>query len=84
MSNNDIYVENGYKNRVDYLKSLAEDYCVDDSVVFALASMLGRNEDFDGLVSALEDYERDEERLLDGTPSFNSILSICALCLVIV
>jgi hypothetical protein len=57
MANKNVYVENGYKNRKDYLESLSDDYGVDESVVFALADMLGSNEDFDGLVSELEDYE---------------------------
>ena len=54
---NNIYVENGYKNRKDYLHSLAEDFDVDYSTVAALASVLGPNEDFDGLISELEDME---------------------------
>lgn len=55
-----IYQQNGYANRKDYLKCLAEDYGVDINTVLALANMLGPNEDFDGLVSAVEeasDYE---------------------------
>lgn len=55
MSN--IYKENGYKNRKEYLESLAEDYGIDYGTVAMLASILGASEDFDGLVSALEDYE---------------------------
>lgn len=55
MSN--IYKENGYENRKEYLESLAEDYGIDYGTVSMLASMLGASEDFDGLISALEDYE---------------------------
>jgi hypothetical protein len=51
--NND-YTANGYKNRRDYLETLAEDY--DRSTVFFLASVLGASEDFDGLITALEDH----------------------------
>jgi hypothetical protein len=51
----DVYLENGYKNRTDYLKSLAEDYGMSLDTVYALASMLGSNEDFDGLITELED-----------------------------
>lgn len=51
---NNEYTANGYKNRRDYLESLAEDY--DRSTVFFLASVLGANEDFDGLITALEDH----------------------------
>jgi hypothetical protein len=50
------YTANGYKNRKDYLESLASDLGLDRELVFSLASMLGSGEDFDGLVSSLEDY----------------------------
>ncbi len=52
----DIYKENGYKNRRDYLKCLAEDHGVDQTTVFAMAEILGPNEDFDGLVTHIEDH----------------------------
>lgn len=52
----DIYQENGFKNRHDYLANLADDYGVDALTVITLADMLGPNEDFDGLVSAIQDY----------------------------
>ena len=55
MSN--IYTDNGYKNRDDYLESLADEHEVDISVVHALADVLGENEDFDGLVTELEDID---------------------------
>lgn len=51
-----VYKENGYFNREDYLKSLAEDFDMEYEDVLMLATTLGENEDFDGLVSALEDY----------------------------
>jgi len=50
-----IYTEEGYKNRRDYLETLAADFGLDTSTVFALAGILGPNEDFDGLICALED-----------------------------
>lgn len=50
-----IYMDNGYKNRKDYLESLADQYEMDYDDVAALADMLGPNEDFDGLVDELED-----------------------------
>ena len=53
----DVYQENGYKNRKDYLMQIGDDYGADPQTVFELANVLGPNEDFDGLVSALEDYE---------------------------
>lgn len=48
------YTEDGYQNRKDYLRSMAGDYGVPCEVVFLLAEILGPNEDFDGLISALE------------------------------
>jgi hypothetical protein len=50
-----IYTEEGYANRRAYLDSLADDYGLDRSTVYALAGILGPNEDFDGLICALED-----------------------------
>jgi hypothetical protein len=52
-----IYTDEGFTGRRDYLESLAEDYGIDASTVFAMASILGSNEDFDGLISSLEDLE---------------------------
>ena len=52
-----IYQENGYTDRDDYLTCLSEDYGVSIDDVYSLAEMLGEHEDFDGLVSALEDAE---------------------------
>lgn len=50
-----VYQENGYADRKEYLDFLAEDFGVNIEVVYTFASVLGRSEDFDGLVSALED-----------------------------
>jgi len=52
-----VYIKKGYTNRKDYLRSLADEYCVPCEAVFALAAMLGPDEDFDGLVTSLEDAE---------------------------
>lgn len=52
-----IYQKNGYADRDDYLNCLSEDYGVSIEDVYSLAEILGENEDFDGLVSALEDAE---------------------------
>ena len=57
MFKENIYQENSYADRDDYLKCLSEDYGVPIENVFSLAEMLGEHEDFDGLVSALEDAE---------------------------
>ena len=50
-----IYEENGYEDRFDYLLSISEEYDVDYSIVLSLAQLLGESEDFDGLVSSLQD-----------------------------
>ena len=56
MSRNSLYVEKGYESRRDYLEQLSEETGVDMEVVLTLADMLGPTEDFDGLVTGLEDY----------------------------
>jgi hypothetical protein len=48
------YQLNGFADRKEYLESLCEEYPRD--TVYALASILGSSEDFDGLVTSLEDY----------------------------
>lgn len=50
------YQREGYENRQAYLVSLADDTGVDLDIVMALADMLGEDEDFDGLVTSLEDF----------------------------
>ena len=50
-----VYTDNGYKNRADYLECLAEDHGVSLDQVQALAELLGPSEDFDGLVTSIED-----------------------------
>ena len=55
-----IYTDEGYKSRRDYLENLAQDMGVATDTVFALASMLGSSEDFDGLVTALEDISDEQ------------------------
>lgn len=59
-----IYQQHGYYNRTDYLRCMSEDYCVPFDTVLVLADMLGENEDFDGLVAALEDAEEMEGMFL--------------------
>ena len=51
------YIQNGYKDRDDYLQCMSDDYGMPIEVIYSLADMLGESEDFDGLVSALEDAE---------------------------
>ncbi|GHU02103.1 hypothetical protein FACS1894147_03270 [Spirochaetia bacterium] len=55
----DVYTRNGYKDREDYLKNLADDWGLELFVVNMVADMLGPSEDFDGLVSELEDMDCD-------------------------
>jgi hypothetical protein len=47
-----IYTDNGFKDRNQYLDSLREDY---GEAVDLLTSVLPASEDFDGLLTALED-----------------------------
>ena len=60
MEEND-YIRHGYKNRRDYLKSLADEHGIPFMVVNEIAEMLGENEDFDGLVTNLEDLSMSGE-----------------------
>lgn len=50
------YTEAGYSSRRDYLDSLSEDLGIDRATVYAAAAMLGPSEDFDGLVTMMEDH----------------------------
>ncbi len=43
-------------NRKDYLDSLADDFGIPREDVYVIASTLGEDEDFDGLVVELENY----------------------------
>lgn len=52
----DKYQRNGYDSREDYLQSLADDYAVPLDVVTTMADIMP-NEEFDGLISILEDAE---------------------------
>lgn len=53
-----IYIENGFNSRQEYLESLASDFDVPLDTVIMLADLLGPSEDFDGLVTSLEDIEQ--------------------------
>jgi hypothetical protein len=50
-----IYEDEGFKSRRDYLGNLAEEYDLPESIVFSFAGVLGSSEDFDGLLTMLED-----------------------------
>lgn len=58
-----IYAKHGFKNRKEYLQDLSEEYGVSLEEVYALAQLLGENEDFDGLVSSLQDMHCDDDFL---------------------
>ena len=49
-----IYQQNGYADRDNYLTCLSEDYGVSIEDIYDLAEILGENEDFDGLVILLK------------------------------
>jgi hypothetical protein len=51
-----IYEKNGFATREDYLDSLREDY---GEAVDILTSVLPPSEDFDGLITSLEDMADD-------------------------
>ena len=50
-----IYVEHGFATRLKYLESLADDFGLPIYRVRAVADLLGPTEDFDGLISMLDD-----------------------------
>ena len=49
------YIANGYANREEYLKELRDNYGAE--LVDALITVLPASEDFDGLVTTLEDMD---------------------------
>jgi hypothetical protein len=53
------YQANGYTSRRHYLDSLADDFGIEPATVYMMADLLGQNEDFDGLINALDDYAGD-------------------------
>lgn len=52
-----IYQQHGFTSRKAYLISLSEEFNVPFHVVREVAFLYGESEDFDGLVSAMHDYE---------------------------
>lgn len=45
------------KDRQNYLNSVSDEYGVDINIVNSLADILGPDEDFDGLISVLQDMD---------------------------
>ena len=54
--NHSRYKDYGFKNRTEYLNTLRNQYGKD--VVNALLTVLPASEDFDGLVTELEDFSK--------------------------
>ena len=54
----------GRPSRQAYLESLADEYGLPIPVVMTAASILGPAEDFDGLVSTLEEYSEVLESMI--------------------
>ena len=52
-----IYTVKEYKDRQNYLNSVSDEYGVDINIVNSLADILGPDEDFDGLISILQDMD---------------------------
>ena len=52
----DRYQDEGAVDRFGYLESLGADHGVELETVLTLADVLGPDEDFDGLVTSLEDF----------------------------
>lgn len=50
-----VYKSNGYASRAAYLEDLADQAGYDSDLVYTLADLLGPEEDFDGLITALQD-----------------------------
>ena len=63
-----VYTDAGFDSRKDYLNSLADDFGIDKNTVYDLASVLGPEEDFDALVTELEDMADDLEETEDFDP----------------
>lgn len=55
MATENIYQKNGYLDRQNYLTCIAVQYGVDLTIVSSMAEVLGENEDFDALISQIEE-----------------------------
>ena len=63
-----LYAETGYASRGEYLDAMAEHYGLEKSDVRLLADLLGPNEDFDGLISGLEEMQDMKARYQEEHP----------------
>ena len=57
MSNYNRYKKAGYEPRENYLNDLAVRYNINPMIISGLAEILGDEEDFDGLIPAIEDMD---------------------------
>jgi len=55
MDRNNPYHRAGFNSRKAYLQSVSDDYGVSIERVLLVADLLGPHEDFDGLISMIED-----------------------------
>ena len=56
-----IYTDNGYTDRAEYLFCMADEYGINIDKVELVADLLGPSEDFDGLVTTLQDMQDRED-----------------------
>jgi hypothetical protein len=62
----DVYVARGYRDRALYLDSLATKYGVDKEAVMTFADILGPAEDFDALLTSLQEVSVLCPKIPDG------------------
>jgi len=53
----EIYREHGAESRLEYITNLAYEHDVPLDEALTIACLFGPDEDFDGLVCAMQDYE---------------------------
>jgi hypothetical protein len=51
------YQERGFQNRKEYLADVADNHGLSLDQVLEIANLLGKEEDFDGLISECQDLE---------------------------
>jgi hypothetical protein len=81
-----IYNQLGFKDRADYLESLSKQFKLSFKFVVDLAIIYGIDEDFDGLISALnifmdtdiEDFQDSNESSLLSVKIMSENFSFCA------
>jgi hypothetical protein len=67
---NNKYIEKGFKNRAEYLNSLAQKYNVSTNFVKEISEIFGPEEDFKGLLSALSIFDNDENDFDESEKNF--------------